>query len=64
MQTGMFTAGILTGLAGAAAAAMVINYKFAGTSAGQTVSRTAHRTAGMVGQMAQDAADTVDRFVD
>ena len=64
MQTGMFTAGILTGRAGAAAAAMAINYKLAGTSAGQTVSRTAHRTAGMVGQMAQDAADTVDRFVD
>lgn len=63
MQTGMFTAGILTGLAGAAAAAVAINYKLAGTNAGQTVSHTAHRTAGIVGQMAQDAADTVDRFV-
>ena len=63
MRTGMFVTGVITGLAGAAAAAMAVNYKLAGTSTGQSVSRPAHKTAGMVSQAAQGAANTVDKIV-
>lgn len=63
MRTGMFAAGVLTGLAGAAAAAAAVNSMLVGTAAGHTVSGTAHKAAGMVSHAAYDAADTVDRMM-
>ena len=64
MQTGMFAAGVVAGMAGAAAAAIAANHMLAGTCTGQNVSRTAHRTAGMVSHAAQEAADAVDKIVE
>lgn len=68
MNSGMFAVGVVTGLAGAAAAVMAVNYRLAGTDLGRSVlgrsvSRTAHHTAGMVSRAAHEAADTVDRMV-
>ena len=64
MHTGMFAAGVVAGMAGAAVAAVAANRALAGTCAGQNVSRTAHRTAGMVSHAAQEAASAVDKIVE
>ena len=63
MRTGSFLTGVITGFAGAAATVMAVNYTLAGTNTGRTISRTAHKTAGMVRQAVQDAANTVDKMV-
>ncbi len=64
MNTGVFAAGVITGMAGAAAAAIAANRALAGTSAGRNVSNTAHRTAGMVSHAAQEAASAVDKIIE
>jgi hypothetical protein len=63
MHTGIFMAGVFAGLAGASIAAMAVSEKLAGTDTGHTVSRTAHKAAGLVSHAAYDAADTVDKMI-
>lgn len=63
MRTAVFTAGIMTGLAGAAAAALAMNTIFTDPSATHKVSRTAHKAAGAVSNAAYDAANTIDKMI-
>lgn len=63
MKTGLFAAGVMTGLVGLTAAAYAMKQTMPGTDMGRTVSRAAHTAAGTVSNMAHDAADAVDHVV-